>query len=156
MRPINPATPNALIEEPLLAELDLFAEPEGAAAPLDDLLALDPPAAAGLEALELAAAGVDAAAGVVTIVAAAGVVVAAPPAAGVVAAAAPDDPPSVTAVFRQLESGPDWMVSISEKAVAPVLSFKAIEKVVPDGRSTFQVNETPVWVGNCLIAGADG
>jgi len=48
-------------------------------------------------------------------------------------------PVSVTLLLRQEESVPPVTVTMSEYAVAPVLSFKAMVKLVPDPRSTFQV-----------------
>jgi len=60
-----------------------------------------------------------------------------------VGAAEPPDPVSVTEVLRQLVSVPLWTVTMSEKAGVPVLSFKETVKVVPEGRSAFQVNAFP-------------
>lgn len=57
--------------------------------------------------------------------------------------------------FAQLVDPPDWTVTMSEYAVAPVLSFNATLKLTPAWRSTVQVYEFPFWVGNCSRGVAD-
>lgn len=69
-------------------------------------------------------------------------VVEAGPAADV-APEAVEEPPSVTEVFMQLLSLPGPMVTGADWASVPLLSFKSRVKLVPVGRSTFQVNSVP-------------
>jgi hypothetical protein len=113
---MRPARPNALNEEPLLAEFAEVADAEAeanAVLPDGDLAAeaateaATVPLPATLAALEVAATAVVAAPAAVVAapaaeVAAGGVA----PAAALVGPAAPAEPVSVTAVLRQLESGP--------------------------------------------------
>lgn len=61
-----------------------------------------------------------------------------------------------TLAVAQLVELPAWTVMISEYAVAPVPSFRAILKFVPAWRSTIQVYEVPFWLGNCIRGVADG
>lgn len=63
--------------------------------------------------------------------------------------------PPWTEEFAQLVDPPDWTVTMSEYAVAPVLSFNATLKLTPAWRSTIQVYEFPFWEGNCSRGVAD-
>jgi len=92
MRPAMPKAPAADVRKPALVWLDAAALPE--AVPVD-FAAADPDTAAAPDDLAGVAAPLEA-----------GEAALAP-----VAEAPPDDPPSVTAVLRQDESEPDWMVA---------------------------------------------
>jgi len=105
MRPIRPAIPKAAMEgDRLTAPFGLLVEVEEAAEE-PFVVAEDPPEfAAVVEAADESVVPVE--------------------------AAAPPEAPTVTAVLRQLESEPGRIVNEDEKAVTPVLSFRAILKFV--------------------------
>jgi len=139
-----PAIPKVDTEEPRVAPPDLLA------VLLVEVLVAAPDAvplerATELEAVVAPAAPVEAAP-----------VEAAPEEAAPEEAAPPvaepePDPLSLTAVLTQLVSEPAMIEAEAENAWAPVLSLRAALKLVPTGRSTFQVKVVPVCWGNILM-----